>query len=61
MVHPSGMHVVSRIAGPDGGWDLVSFDAARRRVYVAHSSQVILIDADTGVANLAFAAGDHLH
>lgn len=58
---PTGLHVVSRIAGPDGGWDLVSFDAARRRVYVAHQSTVIAIDADTGQANPIFAQGDHLH
>lgn len=59
--HPSGLHVVSRIAGPDGGWDYASFDAARRRVYVAHATQVIAIDADTGKANFSFATGNHLH
>ena len=59
--HPSGLHVVSRIAGPDGGWDLASFDAAQGRVYVAHSSQVIAIDTNTGKANLTFATGDRLH
>ncbi|HXV01824.1 MAG TPA: YncE family protein [Caulobacteraceae bacterium] len=59
--HPSGLHVAARIGGPDGGWDYASFDAARRRVYVAHGSQVIAIDADSGKANFAFAAGAHLH
>jgi DNA-binding beta-propeller fold protein YncE len=59
--HPTGLHVASRIAGPDGGWDLVSFDDAHRRVLVAHAGVVIAIDADTGKANLAFAAGDRLH
>jgi outer membrane protein assembly factor BamB len=59
--HPTGLHVVKRIAGPDGGWDLASFDPARRRVYVAHQDVVIAIDVDSGTANLAFAKGDHLH
>jgi DNA-binding beta-propeller fold protein YncE len=58
---PTGLHVVNRIAGPDGGWDYASFDAARRRVYITHGTEVMTIDADTGAANPAFAAGDHLH
>ena len=59
--HPTGLHVVKRIAGPDGGWDYASFDPVRRRVYVAHQTVVIAIDADTGKANPAFAQGDRLH
>ncbi|HEX4199857.1 MAG TPA: hypothetical protein VHZ26_20665 [Caulobacteraceae bacterium] len=59
--HPTGLHVVARIAGPDGGWDYASFDPARRRVYVAHGTAVLVIDADTGKMNPTFAAGDHLH
>jgi DNA-binding beta-propeller fold protein YncE len=59
--HPTGLHVVSRIAGPDGGWDYASFDPAHRRVYVTHSDVVIAIDVDSGKANLAFAKGSHLH
>ena len=58
---PSGLRVVARIAGPDGGWDYASFDPARRRVYVAHGSSVMAIDADTGKVTPDFAAGDHLH
>ncbi len=30
-----------------GGWDYVSVDAAARRVYISHSSQVDVLDADT--------------
>ncbi|HLZ82189.1 MAG TPA: hypothetical protein VKQ54_01395 [Caulobacteraceae bacterium] len=59
--HPSGLRVASRIAGPDGGWDYASFDPARRRVYVAHGTVVLAIDADTGKLNADFAKGDHLH
>lgn len=58
---PSGLHVVAHIAGPDGGWDYASFDPARRRVYVAHQTVVLAIDADTGKLNPAFAQGNHLH
>ncbi len=59
--HPTGLHVVARIAGPDGGWDYASFDAARRRVLIAHGQVVLAIDADSGRMNPAFAQGDHLH
>lgn len=57
----SGLKVVSRIAGPDGGWDYASFDPARRRVYVAHGMTVTAIDADSGAVTAAFAQGNHLH
>jgi DNA-binding beta-propeller fold protein YncE len=59
--HPTGLHVIRRIAGPDGMWDYASFDAARRRVYIAHENVVIAIDADTGKANTTFAQGAGLH
>ena len=59
--HPTGLHVASRIAGPDGGWDYASFDSARRRVYVTHGTVVLAIDAESGKLNPAFAQGDHLH
>jgi DNA-binding beta-propeller fold protein YncE len=58
---PSGLKIVQRIPGPDGGWDYASFDPARQRVYVAHGSTVMLIDADTGKVTADFAKGDHLH
>lgn len=35
------------IAG-EGGWDYLTADAAARRVYVSHTSQVHVVDADTG-------------
>jgi len=57
----SGLRVVDRIAGPDGGWDYAGFDPARRRVYVAHGMQVTAIDADTRKVTATFAAGNHLH
>ncbi len=57
----SGLKIVQRIPGPDGGWDYASFDPVRRRVYVAHGDRVMLIDADTGKVTADFAKGDHLH
>jgi DNA-binding beta-propeller fold protein YncE len=58
---PSGLRIVARIDGPDGGWDYASFDPARRRVYIAHADQVMAIDADDGEVMRSFAPGDHLH
>jgi len=58
---PSGLRITQRIAGPDGGWDLVSFDPARRRLYVAHGARVTTLDVDSGKLTPAFAPGDHLH
>ena len=57
----TGLAVAQRIAGPDGGWDYASFDAARRRVYVAHGDRVMAIDADNGKVTPDFAQGSHLH
>jgi hypothetical protein len=58
---PSGLQVVGKIAGPDGGWDYASYDPAHNRVLVAHGTQVLAIDAASGALNANFAAGDHLH
>ena len=57
----SGLKVVARIAGPDGGWDYASFDPVRRRLYVAHGAVVMTVDVDSGQTNTNFAAGAHLH
>ena len=32
----------------EGGWDYTTFDAASRRLYVSHGSQVHVLDADSG-------------
>jgi DNA-binding beta-propeller fold protein YncE len=55
------MKVIQRIPGPDGGWDYVSFDAARRRVYFSHGNVVLSLDVDSGKLNPAFAPGAGLH
>ena len=53
--------VTSRIAMPDGGWDLASFDPTLRRVYLARPDGVTAIDVETGVVTgrLAPANGGH--
>ena len=58
---PSGLKIIQRIPGPDGGWDYASFDPVRRQVYVAHGDKVMLIEAETGKVKADFAKGDHLH
>lgn len=57
---PPRFVIVKRIAGPDGGWDYASFDAARHRVYVANGNSVLTVDADTGRVNSTFAEGDEI-
>lgn len=39
--------VVGRIAGPDGGWDLLDIASARHRLYVARTTGVMAVDLDT--------------
>ena len=45
---PSGYHIIKKVPIPGvGGWDYVTVDDAARRVYVAHASQVEVLDAGT--------------
>ena len=45
---PSGYKISGKIALPGtGGWDYVTVDAAARRVYIAHATQVEILDADS--------------
>jgi YVTN family beta-propeller protein len=45
---PSGYHLASQVALPGaGGWDYLTVDGAARRVYISHSTQVEVLDADT--------------
>ncbi len=44
----SGYKIVNRVDLPGtGGWDYVTVDAAARRVYISHSTQVEVLDADS--------------
>jgi DNA-binding beta-propeller fold protein YncE len=40
--------VVERIAGPDGGWDLLSVDSGAHRLYVARTNGVMAVELATG-------------
>ena len=60
-VGASGLKVMSKIPGPDGGWDYASFDAKKRILFVAHGDKVMAIRVDTGRVQKAFANGAHLH
>jgi YVTN family beta-propeller protein len=45
----SSYRIVSRIAGPDGGWDLLDVDSERGRLYVARSDGIMAVDLATGM------------
>jgi YVTN family beta-propeller protein len=47
-VPQSGYHVIKKVSVPGaGGWDYVTVDEFARRVYVAHATQVEVLNADT--------------
>jgi YVTN family beta-propeller protein len=44
----NGYHVLDKIAvGGEGGWDYVYDDSDAHRLYVSHSTKVVVIDTDT--------------
>ena len=44
----TGYHIIKKVSLPGtGGWDYVFVDAAERRVYVSHATQVEVLNADT--------------
>ncbi len=45
----------------EGGWDYVTVDAENRRVYISHSTEVVVLDADTHalVGRITGAKGVH--
>jgi DNA-binding beta-propeller fold protein YncE len=59
---PSGYHVIKKVTVPGtGGWDYVTVDEVGRRVYIAHATQVEVLDADTSelVATIPNTPGVH--
>src|SRR5438309_152217 len=45
----TGYKVVGRYPiGGTGGWDYINIDSSARRLYVSHSTQVEVVDADSG-------------
>lgn len=58
----SGYHVTRRIpVAGDGGWDYVVFDTARSRLFIARSTRVQVVDANSGqlVGEIQNTAGVH--
>ncbi len=58
----TGYKVVGRYPiGGTGGWDYINIDSSARRLYVSHSTQVEVVDADTGkiVGTIADTPGVH--
>lgn len=46
---PSGYHVIKQVKlGGEGGWDYLTIDAKARRLYISHSTHVMVVDADSG-------------
>ncbi|HVF91193.1 MAG TPA: YncE family protein, partial [Blastocatellia bacterium] len=44
-----GYHLIKKIEiGGEGGWDYLTVDSAARRLYVSHSTRVVVLDVDTG-------------
>jgi len=58
----SGFHVTRRIpVTGDGGWDYVTFDTARSRIFISRSTRVQVVDANSGqlVAEIPNTGGVH--
>src|SRR5437773_12568588 len=58
----TGYKVVGRYPiGGTGGWDYINIDSSARRLYVSHSTQVEVVDADTGklIGTIADTPGVH--
>src|SRR4051794_6888129 len=53
--------VVQRIAGADGGWDLLSVDPAHKRLLVARTDGIMAIDLTTGAVTPKFVPGARFH
>jgi DNA-binding beta-propeller fold protein YncE len=45
---PPPFAVSAQFAGPDGGWDYLSFDPVHRRLYVGRSDGIMALDVDSG-------------
>jgi DNA-binding beta-propeller fold protein YncE len=57
-----GYHVVKKITlGGDGGWDYLTLDGKARRLYIARSNRVMVVDVDKGklVGEVAKTPGIH--
>jgi DNA-binding beta-propeller fold protein YncE len=58
----SGYRVLKKIpVGGEGGWDYLSMDPTARRLYIAHSNRITVVDVDQGkvVGEVANTPGIH--
>lgn len=53
----AGYSVVDKIAGPDGGYDYISVDSAKQRVFVGRNDGVMTIDLASRKVTPAFVPG----
>ncbi|HTV58106.1 MAG TPA: YncE family protein [Verrucomicrobiae bacterium] len=45
----SGYHLLRKYSLPgDGGWDYLAFDPSTRRLFISHSTKVLVVNVDTG-------------
>ena len=48
----SAPHIYQQVAkfevGGDGGWDYITYDASSNRLFIGHSTEITVVDADTG-------------
>ena len=55
------LSVSGEVAGPDGGWDYVTFDPVHRRLYVARTDGVTALDVDTGTVTARLVEAQRTH
>ncbi|MFM2325466.1 MAG: hypothetical protein RL244_2345 [Pseudomonadota bacterium] len=53
--------VIDRIAGPDGGWDYTSIDAAARRLYLGRDPGVMTMDLESRKITALAVPGEGVH
>jgi len=57
----SDFHVVDRIAGADGAWDIASIDPATRRLYVGRGEGMMAVDLDSNKVIPILVKGERVH
>jgi hypothetical protein len=58
---PAASGIVARIAGADGGWDLLSVDQAHHHLLVARSDGVMAVDLASGKVTSKFVDAARVH
>ena len=48
-LHAQSYHIAKTVPlVGDGGWDYLTFDSTAHRLFIAHSTQVLVVDAESG-------------